>query len=258
MPTLAELQAAFARALDGDTAGAAAWVEEGTFTAEERLAVYRHNTEAWLLSLLSAAYPAVERLVGSEYLAGLVADYRAAHPSTSGNLHEAGVAFPGFLSARLGDSPYAFVADVAQLEWAYQEVLVAPDAAVFDVQGFAALPVEAHDRLVFTLAPSVRRVASSAPIEALWEAHREDVAPEVLEALDLNAGGDCLVLYRVGGEARIRHLDPASDAFVQALQAGQPLEAVVAALAAVDPERDPTALLFEFIQNGVIDGFRAE
>jgi Putative DNA-binding domain len=257
MSTLAELERAFARALDGDATGAADWVAGGAYTPEERLAVYRHNTDAILHQMLRAAYPAVERLAGADYLGGLIGEYRRAHPSRSGNLHLAGAALPAFLAERLAGSPYAFIADVARLEWAYQEVLVAADARAFDVARFASLPVEAHDGLVFRLAPSVRRVASAYPIEALWEREREATPRADAAEMDLAAGGDCLLLHRVGAEARIRRLDAATDAFVQALERGRALAAVVEALAAVDPARDPTALLFEFIQHGLIDDFQS-
>lgn len=256
MPTLADLQSAFARALDGDVDGAEAWVVGGGFTAAERLSVYRHNGDALLHSMLAAAYPAVERLAGADYLRGLVPAYRAAYPSTGGNLHQAVAALPDFLARELADSPYGYLADVARLEWAYQSVLVAADARAFDVTAFAALNPADHDRVVFTLAPSVRVVSSDRPVTALWEAFRE---ADEEATVDLDAGGETVLLYRAGREARLRLIDATTAAFLAALARGATLAQVYDTLESLAPDGagvDVTALAFPFVRDGLIDGFR--
>jgi hypothetical protein len=254
MPGLTELQAAFARALAGDTRDAASWVVAGPIAPAERLSIYVNNTDAILANYLSTAFPAVERLGGQEYFVGLAREYRRLHPSRSGNLQDVGEGFAHFLGTQLVDTPFAFMADVARLEWAYQEALVAADAAVFEAAALMALPADAHDAVTFTWAPSVRRVASDYPIEAIWEANREGGVET--PNLRLDAGGDVLLLHRTGRVVHVRHLDPATDAFVSALLNKRPLVEAVAALEQVDPMRDAGALLLELIQSGRIDGFR--
>jgi hypothetical protein len=252
MTTLAELQAAFGRALDGDAAGAEAWVVGGTFSADERLAVYRHNGDALLHQMLQAAYPAVERLAGADYLRGIVADYRRTFPSRSGNLHDAAASLPDYLARELDGTPQAFLADLARLEWAYQEVLVAADPPLFDVAAFSALTADDHDRLVFELAPSVRVVRSPWPIGALWEAYREE-GPGA--DIDLDSGGERLLLHRVGREARIRPIDQANDVLIAALERGEPLPALVTLMEAQGVADEPTTLLYPLIRDRLIAGF---
>ena len=253
MSTLAELQSRFARALGGDVAGAEDWVIGGEFAADARLQIYRHNVDAMLTQYLQAAFPAVERLVGVDYFNGLARAYRTACPSSSGNLHDVGAALPAFLAQQLEGTVYAVIGDVARLEWAYQEALVAADSRAFDVQAFLALSPEQHEMLNFSWAPSVRHVRSQYPIIALWEANRSPDA----EAMDvqLDAGGDSLLIHRVNQKIVVRRLDPASDAFVSALMGDAPLGEAITALEAVDPTQDASALLFECIQLARIDGF---
>ena len=251
MSTLAELQDSFARALSGDTAGAESWVCSGGVAAVKRLAIYQHNVDALLANYLRAAFPAVARLGGEDYFVGLAHAYRVAHPSRSGDLQRVGAAFPAFLAGQLQDSPYAFMADVARLEWAYQEALVAADARVFDVAAFSAVAADQLDALVFALAPSVRCVQSAYPTQAIWMANR--VAGRDTGAT-LDDGGECLLLHRVGDEVHVRRLDPGAAAFVGALVAAASLADCIVALEAVDAAADPTALLLRLIQWGVIDG----
>jgi hypothetical protein len=253
MPRLSELQAAFARGLAGDTGDADRWIKAEGVDPAARLRIYRNNVELIFEGYLRAAYPAVERLGGAEYFAGISREYRSAHPSRSGNLHDAGAAFADFLAARLAGTPYVFMADVARLEWAYQEVLVAPAPRVFDAVGFAEVSADAHGRVVFTLAPSVRRVASTYPIAAIWEANRDPGSSA--DEVDLNAGGDRLLLHQFEGLAHVRRLDAPTDAFVCALVGRACLADAMAALEAVDAAVDPSPLLYEFIRTGRIDGF---
>ena len=253
MSTLAELQRSFARGLAGDVADADAWVSGGAFTPATRLQIYRNNVDAIFTQYLQAAFPAVERLVGADYFNGLARAYREACPTSSGNLHDGGGGLPNFLASQLAGSPHPYISDVARLEWAYQEALVAADAMAFDVQAFLALAPEQHETLRLTWAPSVRHVRSAYPINALWEANRTPDAEQT--DIRLNAGGDSLLMHRVGQQVIVRSLDPASDAFVSALIGGASLGEAIAALEAIDPNRDASALLFEFIQSARIDGF---
>jgi hypothetical protein len=254
MSTLAELQRAFARGLAGDVSGADDWISAGAFPSATRLQIYRHNVDAIFTHYLQAAFPAVERLVGVDYFAGLARAYREACPSPSGNLHDCGGRLPEFLDAQLQDSAHAYIGDVARLEWAYQEALVAADAAAFDVAGFVALAPEQHETLRFAFAPSVRHVRSPYPIQAIWDANRVAGVNEM--AVDWDAGGDALLLHRVADQVVVRRLDPGTDAFVAALMQGATLAEGIAALERIDPSRDASTLLFEFIQSARIDGFQ--
>ena len=170
--------------------------------------------------------------------------------------HDLGSAFAGFLQEQLVTTPYTFMADVARLEWAYQEALVEAEAAVFPREAFAVLPEDAHPRLCFAFAPSVRYVRSAYPVSALWEANRRAEADGA--AVDLAAGGEQVLMDRAAGGVRLRALGAGEGAMVEAILAGQSLAAVLAAVETVDAACDPVAFLYELIESGRIDRFRLD
>ncbi len=256
MPTLAELQRAFARGIDGDPSEAGHWIVDDGIDPAARLGIYRNNADAIVAQYLHAAFPAVARLGGAGYLESLAPKYRRQHPSRSGNLHDLGAAFAGFLQELLVTTPYTFMADVARLEWAYQEALVEAEAAVFPREAFAVLPEDAHPRLCFAFAPSVRYVRSAYPVSALWEANRR--AESDGATVDLAAGGEQVLMDRAAGGVRLRALGAGEGAMVEAILAGQSLAAVLAAVETVDAACDPVAFLYELIESGRIDRFRLD
>ena len=68
MPTLAELQRAFARGIDGDPSDAGHWIVDDGIDPAARLGIYRNNVDAIVAQYLNAAFPAVARLGGDEFV----------------------------------------------------------------------------------------------------------------------------------------------------------------------------------------------
>src|SRR5262245_19984355 len=125
MLMLRDLQRAFAHGALSDTAPAllcADIIEDG-IAPERRLAIYRNNAVEGFLKTLQATFPTVVRLAGEDWFRQVGRQYMRRYPSRSGNLHYVGEHFATFLEAELAGSSYAYFADVARLEWAYQEVL---------------------------------------------------------------------------------------------------------------------------------------
>jgi hypothetical protein len=254
-PTLGELQAAFARAIDGDVAAAAALVQDGAPAPEERLGIYANNVAATFRQALELSFPAVRRLVGAEWFASAAGAYRRAHPSRSGDLQPAGAGFPDFLAARLADTPHAVVADVARLEWAREEAAIAPAVPPFDATVLAAVPAERHGELAFTLHPSVRLVASPFPLHEIWAAN---VASDDPPPIDLALGPQALLVHRLGLEVRVAVIDRASHAFAQALLDGATLAAAAERAHAIAPDFPLEACLADLAVRAVLAAVRVE
>jgi hypothetical protein len=108
------------------------------------------------------------RLAGRDWFRQTGTAYLTLHPSRSGNLHHVGERFASFLEATLGDGAYAYFVDVARLEWAYQEVLVAGNGSALDLAALSDVPAERHADLVFEFHPAARLVASTFPLLAIW------------------------------------------------------------------------------------------
>ena len=265
MPSLRDTQATVAAALAGDTDAAARLVFTAGLAPAERLAIYANNSWMAFFGALRLEFPAVERLGGTDWFRCVARDYRAAHPSRAGNLHHVGAAFPGFFAARMRGTRYEVIADVAQLEWAYQEVLVAADAQPFAITALAGVAPERYGELEFELQDACRLVASPYPIHAIWRTNRE--APEVqpavgaggggeLDTIDLGAGADHLLVRRVGLEVEVHRLDAATFGWLEALACGTPLQRAVDAALAIDAGFDLDRALARCVALGLLAGGR--
>lgn len=232
MLPLPELQARLAAALraDADAPHDAALlreIHEDGIDPAARLDIYRNNLRGNFLKVLALEFPAIRRLGGAEWFAQCGLEFLRAHPSVSGDLHGLGAPFPTFLAQRLQQGPHGYFADVAALEWAWQESLVAPDAArQLDVAALAGVAGARVADLRFDMHPALRLVRSRWPVFAIWNANRgePDAGPDGLRAddarIDLDAGGQCVIVRRSGEGAEARCCDAATFEWLGALASG--------------------------------------
>ena len=135
MLPLRELQLRFAAALfDGAVEPIAPHVLAGALGADARLRIYRNNLREGFRKTLALEFPVIERLVGAQYFAQLALELLTEHPSRAGNLHHVGAPLAAFLRRRFAGTEHAYLPDVAELEWACQEALVAADSEPLDPQ----------------------------------------------------------------------------------------------------------------------------
>lgn len=216
MPALLELQRAFAAGLRDRPVDAAAWAGDDGIPAAARLRVYRNNSRSMFDQALELTFPVLCRRVGSDYFRQLAHHYRAAHPSPAGDLHDVGRAFAAFLEAHLDGTPYAWLAELARLEWACAESAVAADAPSLAVTALAELPPESLESVRFGLHPSLCLVASELPVFAVWSGNRSDTeaAP-----VDLGSGPQWVCVYRGASGVELRDVSPQEFRFVEALLA---------------------------------------
>lgn len=260
-PALAALQAQFASALRGGDAlsvdpqllGA---IRDDGIAPVERLAIYRRNVRGNFLKVLALEFPVIERLGGADWFRQAGLAFLDAHPSQSGDLHHIGAPFAGFLARRLQDSPYEYFADVAALEWAWQECLVAPEAEIsIDVATLAGVGAEHAADLRFTPHPALRLLQSRWPVFTIWTAQRETAADAVAPTLDLDAGGEAVLLRRSGAGAEARRIDAATCAWLRALASGAPLGAAWDAAITFDPAFDVARALATAVAQGALCAF---
>ena len=258
MPALRELQQAFAAGLRGDAragagagaderadvragAGAdadAAWACDDGIAAGARLQLYRNNSRALFRQSLELTFPVVRRRVGEDYFRQLADTFRCEHPSCAGDLHEVGRPWPAFLATRLAESPYAWLAELAALEWACADAAVAADAPPVDASVLAAIPVESLGDLRLVPVPSLRLVAASVPVLAVWRANRPGLPGE---PVDLSAGAECVRVHRRDDDVELRAVDAVEFAFLRSLAEGASLAHAIDR-AALPLERLPSVL----------------
>jgi len=158
MPTLHEVQQAFAAVLRGGTGSAPTdWVVADDFTAGERVGIYRNSCRSVLADVLRMTYPAVDRLVGRDFFEIAAERFCAGQPPDSGYLNAYGGAFADFLAA-LPEVAAAlrYLPDVARFEWALNCAANAAEAPLLDMAGLAGVDPEQHGGLRFVPHPSVR------------------------------------------------------------------------------------------------------
>ena len=208
--SLLDAQRALARELRGPEAtalGSDRFDAPAAVAVADRLAVYRNNARQFFRTALALTYPVLQRRVGEDYFRQLATEFRKVHPSRSGDLHWVGAEFPAWLETRLRDSEYAWLADLAQLEWASEEAAAAATRAPVTLQALAVIPPESLDGVRLRLQPSLRLVASRWPVWSVWNANQVEGADPV----DLNAGPEqcaCVgtidagvAVFRLGVEA---------------------------------------------------------
>ena len=193
MPALADLQRQFLAALThGDDEKISAAIVDRAPGIDKVLAVYRNNWRSNLRSALRATFPVVERLVGAEYFDWMADRFIDVQPSQSGNLDNYGAEFPGFIRHFAGVAELTYLADVAELEFHIDAVLIAPDETPSSL------------------------FASPFPVHRIWQVNQEGWQGD--ETVSLDEGAAYLLIQRraVSSDAA-RHYD----LFIQPLTADQ-------------------------------------
>jgi hypothetical protein len=154
MQRLSDLQDRFAAALRDP---AAPIPEDLLGRADEfpvaRFGVYRNNVHSSLVDALTAAYPTVERLVGTEFFRAMAQQYvRTTLPETPVLIHY-GATFASFVAGFEPVRGLPYLADVTRIDWAWHQAYHAPEADPLTAEQIEAIPAGG-------MGPTVRRVAS--------------------------------------------------------------------------------------------------
>jgi len=250
LPTLRELQAAFARGVLDPAAGVdlGGRIVAGGLDPGRRLAVYRDNVLVSLRRLLEGTFPATRRHLGPERFAELALAFARAEPPDRPQLLAYGAGFPAFL-ARAGAEPLA--ADLARLEWAREEACHAADASPLDPASLAAIPQERYPELRFVPHPSLRLVASAGPVFSLWQAVTTEAASPTPDA-----GPEQALVVRLAMTVATRAIAAADLLLVRALADGLPLAEAAERAQAADSAFDLQGALAVHLTGGTFTGCR--
>lgn len=212
MASLRELQHQFAAALRDPGVGCAV-------RPAVNLDVYRHNVAHQFNNALGLSYPVIRRRVGDDYFRQLAHHYRERCPSRSGDLQWVGREFPAFLAAHLEGSDYAWLADLARLEWARELAGLAEFLPALGAETLGQFAPEDLGQLVFTLQPSLGLVASPFPVFSVWVANQVEDAPPV----DQSKGSESMLILGRAESVEMRLLAPPLFSYLSALAGGATL-----------------------------------
>jgi hypothetical protein len=255
MLALRDLQLRFAEVLfEGAVEGMDAHIEENGLASAARLDIYRNNLREGFIKALALGFPVIERLVGEEYFRHLALDFLGSHPSRAGNLHYIGAPLAEFLRKRFEHTEYACFADVAALEWAHQEALVAADTPAISADALRSVAPSAYDLLCFDLHPAARLVKSHYPIIRIWRANQTDAAAS--DTVDLGSGGDNVLVLRAPDCIEFHRIPDGDFAFLLALSRGENLGTALEGAQAADVNFDLGAALRRGLSLNLFTGIR--
>lgn len=216
--------------------------------------VYQNNARETYRKALEASYPVIERLVGEDCFRGLAHKYMRDYPSTSGDLQAFGVTMPSFLLELYGDSEFAYLPDVARLEWAVEEAQLNQEGEPLDLDALSRVEPERHADVRFHRSASARLISSPYPILSIWETNQPDQDAEV----DLSSGAEHVVVRRHAGNIELNLIDSSSASLATHLDDGKTLAEATEALdseSAEDPNFDLAASLQQLTSTGLLSEF---
>ncbi len=253
MPRLAERQRDFAAALlDPELPAPTGLVGPDGEPSLKRFSVYRNNVVAGLTETLKDAFPAVHRLVGTDFFRAMARVYVAIEPPDSPILLDYGTGFPDFIGSFEPAATLPYLADVARIERAWSEAYHAPEAATLELALFLAIDPEQLPAICLTLHPSVRFVRSEFPALTIWQMNVGDGVPA---PVNLAAGGEDALIVRPMADVEVRSLPLGSLELTQELANGSSVLAALGAGLTANPRFDLSANLSDLMRIGAVVGY---
>ncbi len=258
MPSLADLQTAFAAAVLGESSEAVEitrTVRGSGLAPTQRVQVYRNAVWVRLKDALADIYPVLRRLVGDACFDGVAAELIRRYPPRVGYLNPFGEQMAGIVAGLPVLAGLPYLPDVARLEWAWHQAFHAAGAPGLPAQAFADVPVEQQHAIGLRLQPGASLLSSSYPIGRIFEVNQPDYQGD--DTVSLDQGGEFLLIIRRGFNVRVEPLSAGEYALLAALAASAPLgEALLAAVGA-QPDCPVGAVLARHVAAGTFTALQA-
>lgn len=216
--------------------------------AAERFAVHQHTSRGGLVAALRSAYPAIVVALGDEYFDALAVEFMRDSPPSSPVLQEYSPQFAGFLEGFAPLAQWAWLGDVARIDWARREAYHAADAEPMSAWQLRVWPPEALLQASLQLHPSLRTLDSAHPAWSLWQRQQQPLDP---------ASGDTwqpqsIQVWRVGGHVHQRLLGAGEAALRHALANARTLGQAMHRAQASDPEFNASTAFATLVGDGLV------
>jgi len=199
------------------------WIITKNLSGSDRLQIHYNNYIQSLTKALRLIYPLIEKLVGIEYFKALAREYIKLNPSYTKNLTFYGEGFSQFLIHFSPLQSFAYLPEMARLEWSCHEVYYAPEGAIFDINSLRNINEGEYRKIRFNLNPTCRLLDCQFPVHQIWKACQNNPSEEIIV---LNGEGDKLLISRIKGEVNIEKLSNAEFNLLAAFSSKKDFEAV--------------------------------
>lgn len=238
-------QQAFAKALFSSGEGLDPGMRE--LAMQPAFAVYRNTVMKACIDALEANFPAVARLVGSEWFRAAAALYVVAEAPRDGRLLHYGNGFADFLRGFEPAAELVYLPGVAQLDTLWRESHAAQNAPAADAAWVARRTPEQMAALSLRPHPAARWAwFDDQPVFSIWERNRSRV--EVTDELAWK--GEGALLARPCDTVTWQELTQAGCAFLDACAGGATLQQAAEAALAADAQADLAATFAGLLSAG--------
>ncbi len=216
-------------------------------------AVYRNTVVKACIDALQANYPAVNRLVGDEWIRAAAAVYaRKALPGLP-MLLEYGADFAGFLAAFEPAAELPYLPGVARLDRCWTEAHIAATEDPLDAAAIAQFAEGNFYRLRLQPHAAARWVwCEDAPAYTIWSRNRSDAQDDT--EIDWRAEG--ALLTRPRDVVTWRALDRAGCVFLDTCAAGSTVADATQAALDIDSKADLSQLIATLLDAGAFSRIR--
>jgi len=222
-----------------------------TLGSLERLEIYRRGYHARLIECLADDYPVLLHALGEAAFETLCRAYIARFPSTAPSLNYFGRHMADCCRSEPLENP-EFAADLARLEWAVVLGIHAPTAPALGFEDLSQVPAERWPSARFTVNPSLSILRLGYPVNGYLQSFRNGESPALP-----GPSPSTVAVYRTGRSIWRLELEPAMLTLVEALAAGETLQASlerVQASLAERPEAEAAALVSTCFRHTVSSG----
>ncbi|MBU2286043.1 MAG: DNA-binding domain-containing protein [Gammaproteobacteria bacterium] len=221
-------------------------------TVQPAFAVYRNTVMKACIDALEANFPAVARLVGTEWFRAAAAVHVATEPPSDGRLLHYGDSFADFLKHFEPAAELGYLPDVARLDVFWRQAHAAPDASPIHPSAIARCTQEQLVRLHVAPHPAARWAwFSDSPAYTIWSRNRQDGPVDDSEIVWRGEGA---LLTRPHDAVAWQYASRADCAFMDACAAGLALPDAAERALVADPEADLSAVLAGLLRAGALMG----
>lgn len=201
---------------------------------DKRYAVYRNNVTVGLVRAMEANFPAIRKLLGEVYFAGLGREFVQAHPPKNPLMFFYGAEFPQFLEQQSDLAQYPYLADVARLEHQWRSSYHELDALCLMPSEIAQVGDDQMANLRLNPHPALALLSSPFAVHSIFSANRETAG----DAEVTPSKPECVMVTRPYFSVETREVSLGLFNFLKALSTNHTLGEAAELGLEVDPNLD--------------------